>query len=128
MGRALFLPLVLVELAEVAPSSMSMGLPAAAAGSGLAAEEGPDGALGEGPLSIVAHGSRTGAVRTGAPGRGRAGNGTSCTQAAIADATLPRAATGAARGGRAEGGRSGASGRGSTKAWSTEAAARTGPA
>ena len=123
MGLARFLPLVLVELAEVAPSSISMEFSVTAAGPAPADGEGPVGAAGEGPSSIAAHGSRTGSAGAGAPGRGGAD-----TRAALADATLPRAGTGAARTGRAEGGRSGASGRGSPRARSIEAAARTGPA
>ena len=123
MGLARFLPLVLVELAEVAPSSMSMEFSVTAAGPAPADGEGPVGAAGEGPSSIVAHGSRTGSAGAGAPDRGAA-----VTRAATADVTLPQASTGAARIGRADGGRSGASGRGPAKARSIAAAAKTGPA
>ena len=53
MGLARFLPLVLAELTEVAPSSMSMSTPAPAARAGAQASRGPAGAGaaagGEGP-------------------------------------------------------------------------------
>ena len=127
MGLARFLPLVVAELTEVAPSSMSMDPPAPATWIAELAGGGPAGAGGavggDGPSSIVAHGPWIGSAGAGAQGRWAADP---C--AAIAEATLPRAGTGAPRTGRADGGRSGASGRGPANAKSAAATANNGPA
>ena len=124
MGLPLFFPLVLAEVAEVAASSTSMGPHEPAAGAGAAEEEGPDGAFGDGPLSMVAHGSLVPCpAGPGAP----CGEGAGRIFVAKAAATLPRAGAGAARTGRAEGGRIGASGRGPSTAVSGVAAAQAGP-
>ena len=126
MGLARFLPLVLAELTEVAPSSMSVDPPAPATWIVELAGGGPEGAGGavggDGPSSIVAQGSWIGSAGAGAEGRWAADP---C--AAIAEATLPQASTGAPRTGRADGGRSGASGCGPTDAKSGAATASNGP-
>ena len=85
MPLPLFLPLVLEELTEVAASSTPMGPTEPAAGAGAIEEEGPEGAFGDGPPSMVAHGSMA---------AGAAGPGAPCGEgaAAIAAATLPWAA------------------------------------
>ena len=66
MGLARFLPLVLVELAEVAPSSMTMEFSVTTAGLAQADGEGPVGAASDG---AVVHSSPWIADRLGRGGR-----------------------------------------------------------
>ena len=72
MGLARFLPLVLVELTEEAPSSMAKSASKAAAGAGAATPGSTGAAIGDGPSSMVAQGSSPDRGREGPPGLGAA--------------------------------------------------------